>query len=302
MRNKLFVSYSHSDTEWLQKLQPYLMGLESNGAINLWIDKSQIKAGDQWRAEIEAALATSKAALLLVSQDFLVSNFINKVELPSLLAAAHQSGVRILWVPLRPSLVERSVLAKYQAAWPPNKPIAGLPKAKQEEAWVKICNAITEAAQLDLARKDPIGHAATIHLGFKAEAVASRSTVNPWREQAKSSQTGVNMAAKFQIFLGQDRQYYFRLLANQGERILHSEGYTSKLGAQNGIAAVKTAAPHDGQYDRYTSPTIYFTLKVVGNNQVIGVSETYSSVAAREIGIASVKSNAPGAWVEDLTD
>ena len=110
------------------------------------------------------------------------------------------------------------------------------------------------------------------------------------------------MAAKFQIFLGQDRQYYFRLLANQGERILHSEGYTSKLGAQNGIAAVKTAAPHDGQYDRYTSPTIYFTLKVVGNNQVIGVSETYSSVAAREIGIASVKSNAPGAWVEDLTD
>ena len=109
------------------------------------------------------------------------------------------------------------------------------------------------------------------------------------------------MAAKFEIFQGDDHQFYFRLRAAQGERILRSEGYTSKQGAKNGIEAVRKAAPVDAQYVKYSSPTIYFTLQAVGNNQVIGVSETYSTNAARDAGIASVKANAPDAKVDDLT-
>lgn len=48
---------------------------------------------------------------------------------------------------------------------------------------------------------------------------------------------------KFQIFKGTNGQYYFRLKAENGETIAVSEGYTSKQGAQNGIAAVKRCAP-----------------------------------------------------------
>lgn len=109
------------------------------------------------------------------------------------------------------------------------------------------------------------------------------------------------MAAKFEIFASKD-QFYFHLRAAQGEIILRSEGYTSKQGAQNGIEAVKSAAPYDSQYAKYSSPTIYFTLQALGNNRVIGTSsETYSTITARDKGIASVKANAPGAKVDDLT-
>lgn len=49
--------------------------------------------------------------------------------------------------------------------------------------------------------------------------------------------------AKFELFKGENGNYYFRLKAENGEIIARSEGYTTKQGAQNGIAAVKRCAP-----------------------------------------------------------
>lgn len=48
---------------------------------------------------------------------------------------------------------------------------------------------------------------------------------------------------KFEIFKGSNGNYYFRLKAANGQVIAVSEGYTTKQGAQNGIAAVKQTAP-----------------------------------------------------------
>lgn len=48
---------------------------------------------------------------------------------------------------------------------------------------------------------------------------------------------------RFELFRGTNGNYYFRLKAENGEIIAHSEGYTTKQGAQNGIAAVKRCAP-----------------------------------------------------------
>jgi uncharacterized protein len=47
----------------------------------------------------------------------------------------------------------------------------------------------------------------------------------------------------FEIFIGSNGQYYFRLKAANGQIIAASEGYTTKQGAQNGIASVKQVAP-----------------------------------------------------------
>lgn len=48
---------------------------------------------------------------------------------------------------------------------------------------------------------------------------------------------------KFTIFQGVDRQWYFRLKAPNGETLCHSEGYTTRQSAQNGVKAVKAYAP-----------------------------------------------------------
>ena len=110
------------------------------------------------------------------------------------------------------------------------------------------------------------------------------------------------MASRFEIFYGSNSQYYFRLKAANGEKILASEGYTTKQNCNNGIAAVKICAPSDSNYQRLNARNgqYYFNLKST-NSQVIGVSETYTTAAARENGISSVKVNAPNAPIIDLT-
>ena len=107
---------------------------------------------------------------------------------------------------------------------------------------------------------------------------------------------------KFQIFTGKDGQFYFRLIARNGEPILASEGYTTKSSCKNGIASVKKNAKKDAQYKLLTASNgqFYFNL-IAGNNQVIGKSETYKSKQGRDNGIKAVKSAAPKAPVEDAS-
>jgi uncharacterized protein YegP (UPF0339 family) len=110
------------------------------------------------------------------------------------------------------------------------------------------------------------------------------------------------MAAKFEIKKGSGGQYRFNLKAGNGEIILSSEQYQSKQGAEKGIESVKTNAPNDSRYERKETGNgqPYFVLKAA-NGEQIGRSETYSSKSAMENGIESVKKNAPGAAVEDLS-
>jgi uncharacterized protein YegP (UPF0339 family) len=108
---------------------------------------------------------------------------------------------------------------------------------------------------------------------------------------------------KFQIFLGADDQFYFRLFAVNGQIILGSEGYTTREGCQNGIDSVKENASLDERFDRKTTASggFYFTL-TAANHQPIGNSETYTTEAARDNGIESVMKTAPDAGVEDTTE
>lgn len=106
------------------------------------------------------------------------------------------------------------------------------------------------------------------------------------------------MAGKFELKTAKDGQYMFNLKAGNGQVILTSELYKTKAAAENGIESVRKNAPDDGRYERTENKNgePYFKLKA-GNGQEIGRSEYYSSVAAMENGIASVKTNAPDAPV-----
>ena len=111
------------------------------------------------------------------------------------------------------------------------------------------------------------------------------------------------MSAKFELKTSSSGQFHFNLKAGNGEIILTSETYVAKSGAENGIESVRTNAPKDERYERKTSKKDepFFVLKAA-NGEVIGRSEMYSSAKGMENGIESVKRNAPGARVEDLTE
>ena len=108
------------------------------------------------------------------------------------------------------------------------------------------------------------------------------------------------MAGKFELNTSSNGKFFFNLKAGNGEIILSSEMYESKSSAENGIASVKKNAGDDDRYDRKTAANgdPYFVLKA-GNGEPIGRSETYSSSAAMENGIDSVKKNAADAQIAE---
>jgi hypothetical protein len=151
--NLLFISYSHADKRFLTELLKHLKPLVRNGLVSKWSDL-QIAPGSEWEAEIQNALAKTKRALMLVSPDFLDSDFIHDHELGPLLKQAEQGGVRILWIPIRASSYKLSGLSKYQALSPPEKPLAKMQKAKRDEAWVLIVERINESMR-DCSSSEP---------------------------------------------------------------------------------------------------------------------------------------------------
>jgi formylglycine-generating enzyme required for sulfatase activity len=136
-RDQVFISYSHADSDWLERLQTMLVPLQRRGMLDVWAD-TRIQPGQLWKEEIQKALARAKVAVLLVSPDFLASEFIYENELPKLLEAASKEGLTILWIPVRPSLCKETAIARFQAAYDPKKPLSTLPPAQQEVELVHI--------------------------------------------------------------------------------------------------------------------------------------------------------------------
>jgi TIR domain len=148
---KVFISYSHVDTRWLKRLLVHLRPLERNGQIDRW-DDTRIKAGQKWSQEIEAALTESTIAVLLVSADFLASEFIASEELPALLRAAAQNACRVLPVIIGPCLFsEIKDLQQFQAINSPGRPLAKMRKAEAEECLAGVAKTILDHLSADQA-------------------------------------------------------------------------------------------------------------------------------------------------------
>jgi hypothetical protein len=141
-RHRVFLCYSHANAAWLDRLLVHLGPLHKDNLVDCWSDE-QIRTGDDWRAEIDAALATARFAVLLVSADFYNSAFIRDVELPALLAAAAMGGCKVM-----PLLVSASrflsdpALSRFQAANRDGRTLDDMTPAKAEQVLARLAAAI----------------------------------------------------------------------------------------------------------------------------------------------------------------
>jgi hypothetical protein len=141
-RTKVFISYSHADKKWLERLKKHLKPVVRGGRLECW-DDTHIQPGDDWQQEIRTALDTAQVAVLLISADFFASDFINEAELPPLLTAAQAKGVRILPVIHSASRFTRNPsLARFQAVNSPDRPLDGMSRAEQEEILDRLAQTI----------------------------------------------------------------------------------------------------------------------------------------------------------------
>jgi len=77
---RVFVSYSHEDAVWMQRLMPLLQGLPG-AKVKAWNDKD-IHPGMPWDKEIKDALEAMDVFIALISVSFALSHYIKEVELP----------------------------------------------------------------------------------------------------------------------------------------------------------------------------------------------------------------------------
>jgi pimeloyl-ACP methyl ester carboxylesterase len=142
--NKIFVSYSHNDQHWLGRLQRTMRPILRKGELQLWSDTT-IQPGAEWRQEIRKALTTCQVAVLLVSPEFLDSDFIDQHELPEIYDAAERKQLKLLWIHVAPALYKETPIERYQAAYPPEPALATLALVEQDEALRQIAIKIKAA-------------------------------------------------------------------------------------------------------------------------------------------------------------
>ncbi len=102
--------------------------------------------------------------------------------------------------------------------------------------------------------------------------------------------------AKFELKKSKDNQFYFSLLANNGQSILKSEMYKTKAACLNGIESVKKNANEPKRFEKKVAKNgkFHFSIKA-RNGQIIGTSELYDAQAGCDNGVESVMKNAPEA-------
>jgi uncharacterized protein len=105
--------------------------------------------------------------------------------------------------------------------------------------------------------------------------------------------------AKFIVFKSSESHYRFRLVADNGEPVIRSEGYTTRESCMEGIEAVRRFSQSTSSFMRRRSSNgqYYFFLRAA-NGEIIGDSELYTSSHNAERGIRAVMREAPAAPVE----
>ena len=139
----IFISYAHSDEKWLSKLKTHLKVLSKYYTIDYWED-TKLRGGDKWKEEISKAISKANVAILLVSTEFLASDFISNDELPPILRKAQDEGTRILPLIVSPCAYEESELGQFQAINSPDKTLADLGNdmAAIERVYLKLNDCI----------------------------------------------------------------------------------------------------------------------------------------------------------------
>ena len=144
-RDRVFISYSHADTGILRRLQVHLAPLKRANLHEIW-DDTRIAPGQLWKEEIRKALSSTKAAVLLVSADFLASPFIMEDEVPQLLAAAADEGAVILQVIVSPCrFSETTSLSRFQSVNPPSRPLSLMNDHEREMVFYQVSAAVEAA-------------------------------------------------------------------------------------------------------------------------------------------------------------
>jgi formylglycine-generating enzyme required for sulfatase activity len=146
---KVFVSYSHQDDELRKELGKHLSGLERRELIKLWLDRD-IEAGLEWANEIDQNLEQAAIILLLVSADFIASEYCYSIEMTRAVARHEAGTAKVIPIIIGACDWTSAPFGKLQAIPPDNQAVATWgngDKYTRATAWTLVSQEISNVAQ-----------------------------------------------------------------------------------------------------------------------------------------------------------
>ena len=119
---RVFLSYSHVDEKYRDALEKHLTSLKRQGLIDSWHDR-RIAPGEEWASSIDENLRSADIILLLVSADFIASEYCHEIEMREALARHERKEAVVIPVILRPCHWTGLLFSKLQAATKDGKPV-----------------------------------------------------------------------------------------------------------------------------------------------------------------------------------
>jgi tetratricopeptide (TPR) repeat protein len=141
---EVFYSYAHEDATLRNELEKHLSILHRQGIISSWHDR-QIEPGTDWAKDINTHLETASLILLLVSSDFLASDYCYGIEMKRALERDAANEARVIPIMLRPVDWHGSPFERLQALPTDAKPVTKWPN--QDEAFADIATGIRRAIE-----------------------------------------------------------------------------------------------------------------------------------------------------------
>ena len=119
---EVFISYAHEDSSFLPKLEKHLESLKKQNLISTWSD-TDISPGTEWKPQIMSRLNSAQIILLLISSDFMGSNFCYSIEMKTAIQRHKNNQARVLPIVLRSVDWEGAPFANLQMLPTEAKPI-----------------------------------------------------------------------------------------------------------------------------------------------------------------------------------
>jgi sulfur relay (sulfurtransferase) DsrC/TusE family protein len=169
---EVFLSYSHRDDELRQELSSHLSSLTRQNLIKPWDDRA-IDAGTEWAQEIAQNLERAEIILLLVSADFINSEYCYGVELKRALERYQAKTVQVISVIIRDCDWQESPLGQLQAIPSDNQVVAnGRDKHGRDQYWLQVTREVRKAAKQIRDRKILVAQQqAQLHQTFRHKAL-----------------------------------------------------------------------------------------------------------------------------------
>ena len=174
----VFISYSHVDEEYRKELDKHLEGLRRQGVISIWHDR-RIGPGEEVHDQISQKLEEANIILLLISADFLASDYCYDVEMTRAMKLHKQGATRVIPVILRPCDWQHAPFGGLYAVPTDGKPVAKHPIL--DDGFLEVTRAVRQAAE-------SLGGGTSTRI---RPVEGTTATVNPMQPAPRSSNLSV---------------------------------------------------------------------------------------------------------------